>query len=157
MPWWWRHQTAGEGGGPGTAGSRRLWALCGLVATTKSQVPKWMWELQLDPVGSGSWPLGTGPRCAPGSGLRVIPCVLLTLGVQVATLIWSLLGPWTVTIGSPGKGASSSLEPGSTAQDQGTQHHRNLFIWQIRLIKSFFPINCASFTHIQVTNMSQVF
>lgn len=78
--------------------------LCGPVATTKDQVPKWMWELQLDPVGSGSWPLGTGPRCTPRSGLRVTPCVLLTLGVQVATLIWSPLGPWTVTIGSPGKG-----------------------------------------------------
>lgn len=48
--------------------------------------------------------------------------------------------PLTKIIGSTGKGPSvaSSFETINRAQDKIIWHHRNLFIWQIRLIKLFF-------------------
>lgn len=82
-------------------------------------------------AGSGSWPLGQAQ-------LRSCLC-------SYSASTWLLQpGPFLVPVakivGSRDKGppgTSSPLEPGPAPQDQVTQHHRNLFIWQIQLNKSF--------------------
>lgn len=145
---WWE-----KGVDPALEGAQGLSRVCGPVATTENQGPKWMWAAAIRPCRVWLLPLGTGPICAPGPGLRAIP-VLSHLVSRWPLGSGPFLVPWTKIVGSPGKGHQ---EPGSTAPDKSTQHPRNLFIWQIRLIKSFFPINCASFTHVQVTSMSRVF